>query len=56
MLQVAATELEKEAQAKEQEKAAYLAEHCPPLQLPNSMAELQVKCSSSPFTDTPGLQ
>ncbi|XP_048341306.1 troponin I, fast skeletal muscle [Sphaerodactylus townsendi] len=44
MLQVAATELEKEQAAKEQEKAAYLAEHCPPLELPHSMQELQELC------------
>lgn len=42
MLQIAASELEKEAVAQEQEKANYLAEHCPPLHLPSSMQELQV--------------
>ncbi|XP_013914395.1 PREDICTED: troponin I, fast skeletal muscle [Thamnophis sirtalis] len=41
MLQIAATELEKEAVAKEEEKANYLAEHCPPLHMPSSMQELQ---------------
>uniref|UniRef100_A0A670XRM4 Troponin I, fast skeletal muscle n=2 Tax=Pseudonaja textilis TaxID=8673 RepID=A0A670XRM4_PSETE len=44
MLQIAATELEKEAAAKEREKAEYLAEHCPPLHLPSSMQELQELC------------
>nr|XP_020644416.1 troponin I, fast skeletal muscle isoform X1 [Pogona vitticeps] len=44
MLQIAATELEKEAASKEQEKADYLAEHCPPLHLPHSMQELQELC------------
>ncbi|KAJ6665033.1 hypothetical protein lerEdw1_005264 [Lerista edwardsae] len=44
MLQIAATELEKEAAAKEQEKAAYLAEHCPPPHIPSSMQELQEFC------------
>nr|XP_003214812.1 PREDICTED: troponin I, fast skeletal muscle [Anolis carolinensis] len=44
MLQIAATELEKEAVAKEQEKADYLAEHCHPLQLPSSMQDLQELC------------
>lgn len=45
MLQLAATEIEKEAAAKEVEKQNYLAEHCPPLSLPGSMQELQVKTS-----------
>lgn len=46
MLQIAASELEKESAAKEQEKANYLAEHCPPLHMPSSMQELQVMISS----------
>lgn len=50
MLQLAATEIEKEAAAKEVEKQNYLAEHCPPLSLPGSMQELQVNTS---FTLTP---
>lgn len=45
MLQLAATEIEKEAAAKEVEKQNYLAEHCPPLSLPGSMQELQVQAS-----------
>uniref|UniRef100_A0A663M6S9 Troponin I, fast skeletal muscle n=1 Tax=Athene cunicularia TaxID=194338 RepID=A0A663M6S9_ATHCN len=44
MLQLAATEIEKEAAAKEVEKQNYLAEHCPPLSLPGSMQELQELC------------
>jgi len=43
MLQLAVTEIEKEAAAKEVEKQNYLAEHCPPLSLPGSMQELQVR-------------
>uniref|UniRef100_G3T9F8 Troponin I, fast skeletal muscle n=1 Tax=Loxodonta africana TaxID=9785 RepID=G3T9F8_LOXAF len=42
MLQIAATELEKEEGRREAEKQAYLNEHCPPLYLPGSMAEVQV--------------
>lgn len=45
MLQLAVTEIEKEAAAKEVEKQNYLAEHCPPLSLPGSMQELQVQAS-----------
>jgi len=45
MLQLAATEIEREAAAKEAEKQNYLSEHCPPLSLPGSMQELQVKTS-----------
>nr|1YTZ_I Chain I, Troponin I [Gallus gallus] len=41
MLQLAVTEIEKEAAAKEVEKQNYLAEHSPPLSLPGSMQELQ---------------
>ncbi|XP_010122945.1 PREDICTED: troponin I, fast skeletal muscle [Chlamydotis macqueenii] len=44
MLQLAATEIEREAAAKEVEKQNYLAEHCPPLSLPGSMQELQDLC------------
>ncbi|KFP14701.1 Troponin I, fast skeletal muscle, partial [Egretta garzetta] len=44
MLQLAATEIEREAAAKEAEKQNYLAEHCPPLSLPGSMQELQELC------------
>ncbi|XP_068256067.1 troponin I, fast skeletal muscle [Nyctibius grandis] len=44
MLQLAVTEIEKEAAAKEVEKQNYLAEHCPPLSLPGSMQELQELC------------
>ncbi|XP_059682105.1 troponin I, fast skeletal muscle [Gavia stellata] len=44
MLQLAATEIEREAAAKEVEKQNYLAEHCPPLSLPGSMQELQELC------------
>ncbi|XP_014748153.1 PREDICTED: troponin I, fast skeletal muscle isoform X2 [Sturnus vulgaris] len=44
MLQLAVTEIEKEAAAKEVEKQNYLAEHCPPLSLPGSMQELQDLC------------
>ncbi|XP_014388592.1 PREDICTED: troponin I, fast skeletal muscle [Myotis brandtii] len=42
MLQIAATELEKEESRKETEKQNYLSEHCPPLHMPSSTAELQV--------------
>lgn len=42
MLQIAATELEKEESRKETEKQNYLSEHCPPLHIPGSTAELQV--------------
>ncbi|XP_013813285.2 troponin I, fast skeletal muscle [Apteryx mantelli] len=44
MLQLAATEIERETAAKEVEKQNYLAEHCPPLSLPGSMQELQELC------------
>ncbi|XP_044539407.1 troponin I, fast skeletal muscle-like, partial [Gracilinanus agilis] len=44
MLQIAATELEKEESRRESEKANYLAEHCPPLHLPGSMSEVQDLC------------
>lgn len=47
MLQLAVSEIEKEQAAKEVEKQNYLAEHCPPLSLPGSMQELQVKTSLS---------
>ena len=42
MLQIAATELEKEEGRREAEKQNYLSEHCPPLHLPGSMSEVQV--------------
>lgn len=42
MLQIAATELEKEESRRETEKQSYLTEHCPPLHIPGSMAEVQV--------------
>lgn len=42
MLQIAATELEKEEGRRETEKQNYLAENCPPLHIPGSMAEVQV--------------
>ncbi|XP_060033338.1 troponin I, fast skeletal muscle [Erinaceus europaeus] len=44
MLQIAATELEKEEGRRESEKQNYLAEHCPPLHIPGSMAEVQELC------------
>ncbi|KAF6106775.1 troponin I2, fast skeletal type [Phyllostomus discolor] len=44
MLQIAATELEKEESRKETEKQNYLAEHCAPLHIPSSMAEVQELC------------
>ncbi|KAK1335319.1 hypothetical protein QTO34_003105 [Cnephaeus nilssonii] len=44
MLQIAATELEKEESRKETEKQNYLSEHCPPLHIPGSTAELQELC------------
>ncbi|XP_020142007.2 troponin I, fast skeletal muscle [Microcebus murinus] len=44
MLQIAATELEKEESRREAEKENYLAEHCPPLHIPGSMAEVQELC------------
>ncbi|KAH0620976.1 hypothetical protein JD844_021917 [Phrynosoma platyrhinos] len=54
MLQIAATELEKESAAKEQEKADYLAEHCPPLHLPGSMQELQLEDLNQKLFDLRG--
>lgn len=42
MLQIAATELEKEESRRESEKQNYLSEHCPPLHIPGSMSEVQV--------------
>lgn len=42
MLQIAATELEKEESRKQSEKENYMAEHCPPLHVPGSMTEVQV--------------
>lgn len=47
MLQIAATELEKEEGRRESEKQNYLSEHCPPLHLPSSMSEVQVPHPSS---------
>ncbi|KAG5196696.1 hypothetical protein JEQ12_011382 [Ovis aries] len=44
MLQIAATELEKEEGRREAEKQNYLSEHCPPLHLPGSMSEVQELC------------
>nr|UFA46018.1 TNNI2-ACTA1 transcript variant 4 [Sus scrofa] len=44
MLQIAATELEKEVGRRESEKQNYLSEHCPPLHLPGSMSEVQELC------------
>ncbi|KAF3822380.1 hypothetical protein GH733_007754 [Mirounga leonina] len=44
MLQIAATELEKEESRRESEKQNYLSEHCPPLHLPGSMSEVQELC------------
>uniref|UniRef100_A0A2K6U430 Troponin I, fast skeletal muscle n=1 Tax=Saimiri boliviensis boliviensis TaxID=39432 RepID=A0A2K6U430_SAIBB len=44
MLQIAATELEKEESRREAEKQNYLAEHCPPLHIPGSMSEVQELC------------
>uniref|UniRef100_A0A287CU62 Troponin I, fast skeletal muscle n=1 Tax=Ictidomys tridecemlineatus TaxID=43179 RepID=A0A287CU62_ICTTR len=41
MLQIAATEQEKERARRETEKQNYLSEHCPPLHIPGSMAEVQ---------------
>uniref|UniRef100_A0A8C2YSR5 Troponin I, fast skeletal muscle n=1 Tax=Chinchilla lanigera TaxID=34839 RepID=A0A8C2YSR5_CHILA len=41
MLQIAATELEKEESRRESEKQNYLSEHCPPLHIPGSMSEVQ---------------
>uniref|UniRef100_A0A286XCX8 Troponin I, fast skeletal muscle n=1 Tax=Cavia porcellus TaxID=10141 RepID=A0A286XCX8_CAVPO len=41
MLQIAATELEKEESRRETEKQNYLSEHCPPLHIPGSMSEVQ---------------
>ncbi|VFV35970.1 troponin fast skeletal [Lynx pardinus] len=44
MLQIAATELEKEESRRETEKQNYLSEHCPPLHVPGSMSEVQELC------------
>lgn len=44
MLQIAATELEKEESRRESEKQNYLAENCPPLHIPGSTAEVQELC------------
>uniref|UniRef100_A0A9L0RPV1 Troponin I, cardiac muscle n=3 Tax=Equus TaxID=9789 RepID=A0A9L0RPV1_HORSE len=44
MLQIAATELEKEESRRETEKQNYLSEHCPPLHIPGPMAEVQELC------------
>uniref|UniRef100_A0A2K6MJH2 Troponin I, fast skeletal muscle n=1 Tax=Rhinopithecus bieti TaxID=61621 RepID=A0A2K6MJH2_RHIBE len=44
MLQIAATELEKDKSRREAEKQNYLAEHCPPLHIPGSMSEVQELC------------
>lgn len=43
MLQVARDLLEVEAGEKVQERKKYMEEHCPPLCLPSSKEELQVK-------------
>lgn len=48
MLQIAATEQEKEKARRETEKQNYLSEHCPPLHIPGSMAEVQVLGFSHP--------
>lgn len=42
MLQIAATELEKEQSRREAEKQNYLSEHCPPLHIPGSASAVQV--------------
>lgn len=47
MLQIAATELEKEESRRETEKQNYLAENCPPLHIPGSTAEVQVPRAAS---------
>ncbi|XP_043915711.1 troponin I, fast skeletal muscle-like [Protopterus annectens] len=44
MLQVAKSLLEKEETERESEKASYLAEHCPPLEMGYSMQDLQELC------------
>uniref|UniRef100_A0A2R9BPQ2 Troponin I, fast skeletal muscle n=2 Tax=Pan paniscus TaxID=9597 RepID=A0A2R9BPQ2_PANPA len=44
MLQIAATEQEKEKSRREAEKQNYLSEHCPPLHIPGSMSEVQELC------------
>lgn len=43
MLQVAKDLLEAEAEVKVQERKNYMEEHCPPLCLPSSKEDLQVK-------------
>uniref|UniRef100_A0A8C6RKQ6 Troponin I, fast skeletal muscle n=1 Tax=Nannospalax galili TaxID=1026970 RepID=A0A8C6RKQ6_NANGA len=48
MLQIAATELEKEESRRESEKQNYLSEHCPPLHIPGSMSEVQVPGGQPP--------
>lgn len=48
MLQIAATELEKEESRREAEKQNYLSEHCPPLHIPGSMSEVQVLAPPRP--------
>lgn len=55
MLQIAATELEKEETRRESEKQNYLSEHCPPLHIPGSMSEVQVPaaCSRVPLPQPP---
>ncbi|XP_007466005.1 PREDICTED: troponin I, fast skeletal muscle [Lipotes vexillifer] len=44
MLQIAATELEKEESRREAEKERYLAERCPPLHIPGPVAQVQELC------------
>ncbi|XP_036866832.1 troponin I, fast skeletal muscle isoform X1 [Manis javanica] len=44
MLQIAATELEKEQSRREAEKQNYLSEHCPPLHIPGSASAVQELC------------
>lgn len=48
MLQIAATEQEKEKSRREAEKQNYLSEHCPPLHIPGSMSEVQVPAPPRP--------
>ncbi|EPQ20058.1 Troponin I, fast skeletal muscle [Myotis brandtii] len=54
MLQIAATELEKEESRKETEKQNYLSEHCPPLHMPSSTAELQLEDMNQKLFDLRG--
>lgn len=53
MLSIAKTLLAAEAKEAQEERVRYMEEHCPPLSLPGSMQELQVR--HQPITSSASL-